>query len=350
MSILDNENGQKGGSVSNDELSFKMTQFIFGKVIAQAIYVAAELDIAELLVDRPKSVVELAAITQTKVHYLGRILRSLASMGIFEGDGKGHYGLTPLADKLRSDAPGSVRGLARMCGGEFTWGPYGKLIETVRTGETAFRLYHGIDLFDFLQKNSEAGDIFNAAMREANDIAGPALLGGYDFSGIKVLADIGGGHGQMLGLILGANPEMQGVLYDLPHVLEGAGPFLTKSGVIERVKMVSGSFTQEIPSGADAYMLKSIIHDWDDNVALEILKNVRAAIPKGGRLLLIEVVLTEDNEPSFGKLIDIEMMAVPGGVERTREEYESLLSEAGFKLSDVYGKGMVWQIIEGLPV
>jgi hypothetical protein len=328
--------------------SLQLLNLLMSRIAVQSIYVAAELDIAELLAERPQSVAELARATDTKPDMLERLLRYLVGIGIFR-DADDNYQLTPLGEKLRSGVSGSIRNLALLNGDVF-WGPTGHLLETIRTGQTAFDLFHETGLFGFLQKKPEVGVMFNQAMVEVTEIMARPILNSYDFSKIRVLADIGGGNGQMLSLILSCYPEMKGILFDLPHVIENTAGFLANAGITQRVQRVEGDFFKQIQPEADAYMLKYILHDWDDSDAATILKNIRAIIPNKGRLLIMDSVVNEDNQPAHGKTADINMMILTGGRERTLKEFRSLLSKSGFELSRVYGEGLHWQILECLPV
>jgi hypothetical protein len=332
-----------------DDAAFRMFEMICGKWISQAIAVASELNVADLLAHGPRAVEDLAAVVNCRPDMLNRLLRALASVGIFARDPDGRYRLTALAEKLRSDVPDSMRGLAVMEGCRSAWDPYARLLETVRTGETAFRLFHGLPLFDFMRGNPEFAGVFGHAMRGLTKLTALPIVSAYDFTGIGTIADIGGGQGQFLSMVLRAHPIMTGILFDLEQVVSAAQPFLRAEGVAGRVTIVSGDFFERIPPHADAYMLKHILHDWDDREAHAILRRIRDAISSHARLLIVEAVIADDNTPGYGKLLDLEMMAVAGGRERTLEQYEQLTAGAGFRLVRVTGKGAALNLLEAEP-
>ncbi len=325
-----------------------MQRMMTGYWISQAIYVAAKLRLADRLADGPQPIAVLAEATGTHNQTLYRLLRALASVGIFAEDGPGNYGLTPTAELLRSDVPGSLWSMAILMGEEH-YHAWGGLLESVRTGKTAFDRLFGKPIFAYLTENPEKARIFDAAMTAIHGRETPAVLDAYDFSGIRVLADIGGGNGSNLIGILGRHPGLRGVLFDLPHVVERAGTALEAAGLADRCASVGGSFFKSIPVEADAYFLRHIIHDWDDEDSGRILRNVRAAMPPGARLLLVEHVLPAGNAPSFGKLLDLNMLIMPGGIERTEDEFRRLYEAAGFRLSRVVPAQDDLSVIEGIP-
>jgi len=334
------------GEVSSSE---SLRRMIAGFQVSQALYVAARLGIADLLAGGPRGVKELAETTETDAPTLYRVLRGLASYGVFAEDDAGCFGLTPLAACLRSDAPGSQRAWAiLMCGPSF-WSSWGDLLTTVKTGETAFPMVHGMDRWDYLVRHPEESAVFDAAMTGITAIQSTAVAGGYDFSQFGVLADVGGGHGLQLATILAANPSMRGILFDQPQVVAGAPELLARAGVAERCDIVAGDFFESIPSGAGAYLLKSVIHDWDDERAVAILRTCRAAISGDGKLLLAELVLKPGNEPDRAKISDLNMMVMNGGRERTVDDFGRLFAAAGFLLSEVTPMSGPLSVIEGVP-
>nr|MBA3805683.1 methyltransferase [Acidobacteriota bacterium] len=254
-----------------------LTQLAFGALLTQALYVVAKLGIADLLADKPRTVAELAARTDTHERSLYRVLRSLSGVGIFREVEPKVFALTPYAEPLRSDAPGSMRGGAIFMGEEWHWSVWGNLLHSVRTGKPAWGHTHGAEVFDYFAKNAEQAEVFNRAMTDMSAGIAPAIVEAYDFSGIETLADIAGGHGYLLAQILKANMEVSGVLFDVPPVIAGAGELLEREGVAARVEQVSGDFFASVPC-ADAYVMKHIIHDWDDERCVTILKNIRAAM------------------------------------------------------------------------
>ena len=340
-----------GAGMTVDEVSTSesMRRMIAGFQVSQALYVAAKLGIADLLAKGPQGVKELAETTETDAPTLYRVLRGLASLGVFAEDDAGSFGLTPLAECLRSDAPGSQRANAIMrCGPSF-WSSWGDLLTTVKTGETAFPRVHGMDRWDYLARHPEESTIFDAAMTSLTARFSAAIAGEYDFSRFGVLADVGGGAGRLLATILAANPSMRGILFDQPQVVAGAPAQLTQAGVADRCDIVGGSFFESVPSGADAYLLKSIIADWDDEQAIAILRICRAAMSNRGKLLLVEFVLKPGNEPDPGKMVDLNMMVMNGGRVRTADDFGRLFTAAGFLLSDVIPISGPFSVIEGIP-
>jgi hypothetical protein len=317
--------------------------------VSQAIYVAATLGIADLLEDGPKSVDELAETTGTHAPTLYRLLRALASVGIFvETDGR--FGLTPLAEYLRTDTPGSLRAFVMLSGQQSLWTSWGHLLHSVRTGESAFRKVYGMAPFEYWADHPEEDAVFKAAMTSHSSGVVDAVVRSYDFSAIGVLLDVGGGEGVLLAAILAANPSLQGILFDQPHVVGPVGALLERAGVADRCEVVGGSFFEAVPTGADAYLLKSIIHDWDDDAAIEILRACRAAMDDSDKLLVVERVIRPGNDPDPAKFSDLNMLVIPGGQERTADDFELLYAEAGFKLSNIIRTESAYSIIEGIPL
>ena len=322
-----------------------LTEIMLGSIASQSLYVAAKLGIADLLANGPQPVNELARATETDAPSLYRVLRALASLGIFTEQNNQVFALTPTAEALRSDAPNSLRNVAIFWGEDWHWDVWGKILYSVRTGKPAWSQVHPGEVFDYFQQNPQAGEIFNRAMSSFTGLATTAVVDAYDFSGIETLVDIAGGHGRLLAGILEANPTMRGVLFDLPHVLEGA---LKASSVRDRCEFISGDFFAGVPSGGDAYIMKHIIHDWDDNRAIQILENIRRAMNPSGRVLLVEALIADGNNQDFGKLLDIEMLVSPGGKERTAAEYEELLSRAGLRLTRIVPTKSPYSVIEAV--
>lgn len=326
-----------------------LMQMLFGPTVQQSIYVATELGIADLLAENPQTAAELASRTEAHAPSLYRVLRLLASVGIFAERRDGKFELTPIAALLRSDLPGSMRDITRMMGGEWHWRMYGELMHSVRTGGTAIAKAYRMELFDLLAEDAQAGELFNRAMTSNSWAAVPAVVQAYDFSGFRKVLDVGGGHGILLAGILKANPRLRGVLFDLPSVLEGAGALLAQEGVSDRAELIAGDFFRSVPAGADAYLLKHIIHDWDDERSVEILRNVRSAMDEDGRVHIVEMVVPEGNEPSASKLLDIQMLMGTGGRERTEAEYRALLEASGFRLTRITPTISPLGVIEGEP-
>jgi hypothetical protein len=327
----------------------QLMQLLSGAFIAPAIYTAAKIGIADLLADGPKTTAELASKTETDERSLYRLLRSLASVGAFEEVAPRTFANTPVTDTLRSDVPRSTRDMAIWIGEPDHWKVYGDLLYSVRTGKPAWDNVHGEPVFPYLlNTNKELGDIFNRAMTSYSHQSIGPVLAAYDFSGAETIADIAGGYGHLLAAVLASNPNANGVLFDLPAVLSGAPQMLDSYGVADRVELVEGDFFTEVPVVADIYMLKHIIHDWYDDKNQKILGNIRAIMPDDAKVLIIDVVVPEGNEPHFGKIIDLEMLMAPGGVERTPSEFNELLVNSGFKLNRIIQTPGMMSIIEAI--
>ncbi|MBX9655191.1 ArsR family transcriptional regulator [bacterium] len=323
----------------------RLNQLITGYWGTQAIYVAAKLRIADLLADGPQSVNDLAKQTNTDPPSLYRLLRALASMGIFADDGTQTFSLTPMAELLRSDVRGSQHAMALMCGEEH-YQAWGELLYSVKTGKMAFDKMFGMPIFEYLSKNIEQAKIFDAAMVGVHGRESAAMVEAYDFAGTGIIADIGGGNGSLLTTILSRFPTIRGILYDLPGVTERAKSNIEKAGLSSRCSVIGGNFFESVPEGADAYLMRHIIHDWDDEKALTILRNIHRVIRPDARLLVIEGVIPPGNDPHFGKLLDLTMLTLPGGKERTEEEYRLLFEEGGFRIKRIVPTNAQVDIIE----
>ena len=323
---------------------------IEGARITQLVYVAAKLGIADVLANGPMTGVQIAQAIDAHPRALTRLMRALASEGFFEPKQDGRFALEPRSELLRSDAADSRRNSAIMAGAPWYYGAYGHLIHSVTTGETAYEHMYGKGFFECLDEDPEEAAFFNDVMTGGTRQVAESIVNGYDFSGISTLVDIAGGHGGLLGAVLQANPHMNGILFEQASVLEGATPVLTELGVQERCDLVAGSFFDSVPSGGDAYMMKWIIHDWDDERAVSILKNCRRAMTDQGRLLIVEREMPAGNEKSPATLGDITMMVIPGGQERTRDEYAAILDASGFRPTEIHQTESEMSIFEARPV
>jgi len=339
------------GSTQNVDVppAIAVLQMVTAPWITQAIYVVAKLGIADLLAGRGQNAAELAAATGTHADSLARVMRALVSVGIFQEDG-GRYGLTPLGETLRTDAPQTARDFAIMFGESWHWSTLDDLLESVRTGQTAFDRRFGKQLFEFLAENAEAGQVFNRAMTSISSPHVPAIAEAYDFSRFRCMLDIAGGVGHVLAEVLRRNPQMRGILFDLPYAVDAARAALQAHPAASRIEMKTGDFFSEVPEGADLHFLKHIIHDWGDEHCERILTSSRRAIAPDGRLLVAEVVLPEGPEPSFGKFLDLEMLLfTTNGRERTPKEYEALLRRSGYRMERVVPTATEIALVEAVP-
>jgi hypothetical protein len=329
----------------------QMMQMAMGFIVSQAISVAAKLYLADHLNKGAKTLSELAEITDTHEPSLYRLLRALTSVGVFRRDADGRYANSPLSEVLRSDVPESIRGAAHMICDREHWNAHGNMLQSVKTGEIAFDYTFGMPVFPYYAQNPEPARVFDEAMTSFNNPIGKAVAAAYDFSEAETIADIAGGHGLLLATILGANPRAAGILFDQLQVIAGADAVLQAEGVSERVEKVAGDFFKEIPVEADVYLMKFIIHDWNDEQSVEILNNLANSAKPGAKVLLVEsVVEEEENVPSMSKVMDLNMLAMTGGKERTASEYAALFEKTGFKLTRVIPTPSPMQIVEAVKV
>jgi hypothetical protein len=326
-----------------------LLQMMTGYWVSQSIYIAAKLGVADLLADGPRPVEALAVKTQSHTSSLYRLLRALASVGVFTETSPRTFALTPMADLLRTGAPNSMHALAiTYCEEMYT--AWGKMFHSIQTGEPAFAHHFGMGPFPYFATHPEADRIFNEAMIGYTHQVANAVAGTYDFAEFGTVVDVGGGYGTLRAAILRDNPKAQGILFDVPHVIDAAQGFLSTSGVGERCTRIAGDFFVALPAGGDAYLLSQILHDWEDADCLTILRHCRVVMPANGKLLVVELVIPPGNEPSFGKWLDLHMLAIPGGRERTEAEYAALFQEAGFRLTRVVPTPAGPSVVEAVPV
>ena len=326
----------------------RLGQMASGYWISQALRCAAVLNVADHLKSKSQSAEELAEHLNVKSGALYRLLRALASVGIFSEDEHRLFSLTPLAEFLRSDHPHSQKSFVLM----ITGAPYrawGHLDYSINTGNAAFNETFGKSLFEYLTEHPQEGKIFDAAMTGIHGGETQPMIEAYDFSGFQTVVDIGGGNGSTLAVVLNSHPKLKGVLFDMPQVVERAKSNFVESGLIDRVRLEGGDFFRSVTKGADAYILRHIIHDWSDDDAAAILRNCAAAMNKGGKVLIVETVIPVNNEPCFGKWLDL-MMLVIGGKERTKQQYHLLLEEAGLKLNRIIPTTAEISIIEAVLI
>lgn len=324
-----------------------LNQAALGYIVSAALNVALELGIADLLGAGPRSAADLAKDAGVQEDGLYRVLRALASAGIFEEQGKRTFALNTPAAMLRK-GPASLHDLGLWMTDPFHFRVYAETLHSVKTGQPAVEKVTGMPVFEYFTREPKLSTVFNNAMTSWSGPTVAAALKAYDFSGIEMLVDVAGGHGQVLTSILRQYPTMRGVLFDLEHVIAGTAPLLEASGVADRVETATGDFFEAVPPGADAYIMKNIIHDWDDDRALPILTNIWNAFEgrRDGRVILLEAVIPPGNQPDFGKLIDLEMLLMPGGRERTAEEFASLFERAGFELARIVPTESPLSVIE----
>jgi hypothetical protein len=316
---------------------------------SQALYAGAKLGIPDVLADGPKSAQQVSVEIGADTDGVARLMRHLATMGLFAILDDGRFRLTSMGHAMRADTPGSMRDMALWVGAPEHREHWSQLPYSVQTGKTAVQHIRGEGLFDYFNRNQPLSETFNGAMTSVSSLANEPVLAAYDFRPFATVADIGGGHGSFLAGILEKTPSARGILFDLPDVVKGN--VLAEHGVADRCTVVGGSFFESVPSGADAYILRIVIHDWADDEAVAILRSVRAAIKPTGRLLLAEVVLPDRVTSQHpGTLLDLEMLVSVGGRERTRADYAALYAKAGFELTRVVPTATPLAIVEGRPV
>ncbi len=327
----------------------RLMQCITGHWVAAATYVAAKLGIADYLADGPKTGDEVAAAVGSHSPSTYRLLRALAALGILQETNAHAFTLTEVGELLQTDHPKSMRSMALFQGADPHWRGWGNLLHTVKTGEAAFADVHGMGFFDYCKTDDDFSEAFNGAMTGMSAAASEAVVDAYDFSGINELVDVGGGHGYLLSRILQKHDQMNGILCDLPHVVEGASAKIEEMGLSSRCELVGVDFFESVPAG-DAYIAKNIIHDWDDVHAVKILSNMRESMEGNGKVLLVEAVITDDNRNSTAIMIDLEMLhATHGGRERTRNEFDDLFRQVGLKLSRVVETQSIFCVVEAIP-
>ena len=317
---------------------------------SQLVFVAAKLGIADVLVEGPLTVDEIAARVGAHPPYLGRVLRALASVGIFASDPHGRFHLTRLAQTLRSDHPESLRDFALMLVDDYNWSAWGALEHAVRTGDSAFEHVHGAPAFPWMRAHPEKEKMFSKSMASLSVMENAAVARAYAFGKLRKVVDVGGAHGHLLVAILRSYVKVRGVLFDQPTVIEEAtkNGFITAADVASRCEAVGGDFLESVPAGADAYVMKYIVHDWDDEKGVRILQNCRNAMAEDGRVLVIDHVVAAGNRFDWGKLVDINMMVMLGSKERTKDEFRKLFARAGLRLKRVVRTASALSILEGV--
>jgi hypothetical protein len=331
----------------NEAPSTAILNMINGFRISQLVFVVAQLGVADLLADGPQAVETLAATTHAQPEQLFRVMRALATQGVFVESAGRRFALTPLSDCLRTTQPGSLRSRAIFAGSE-VYRAYGDLLYSVQTGGAAFDHVFGMSHFAYLAQHPEASAIFNQEMTLGSVQDASAVVEAYDFNEARVVVDVAGGQGVLLSTILQAHPALHGVLFDQPHVVASAEPFLRSAGVADRCEVASGDFFVGVPTGGDVYTLRQIIHDWDDDRAVAILRSCAQAMAPDGRVALIELVMNPSDTAAQGVYLDITMMVMNGGHERTAAEYDRLFNAAGLRLTRIIPTASVSSVIEGV--
>jgi SAM-dependent methyltransferase len=323
-------------------------QMATGYWVSQAIYVAAKLGIADLLRDGPQSCVALATATGADAPSLFRLMRALSSVGVFSQVGRDRFALSRLAESLQTEVHGSLREMVITLG-EIHYQACGNLLHSVQTGSAAFNHVFGASLFDYLRQNVDAADAFNQGVANVSSMLAYAVLMAYDFTEISSIVDIGGGHGKFLEKILQFNPDIRGTVFDTASTIERAKQQLRDNAWGRRCSYVTGDFFGSVPQGADAYLLCGVIHDWDDNRAVTVLRNCRRAMTKNSRVLLVDMIVPDTASASFSKLLDLNMLVINGGRERTKAEFCALLNAAGYKLTRIVPTMAPQSVIEAAP-
>lgn len=317
--------------------------------LSRAVSSIAELGVADLIqTGQPQHVEYLASASKTHEPSLYRVLRFLASHGLFQETANRHFDHTPLSTALRTDAPGSFRAGAQMF--HHLFAAWDGLHHSIQTGEPGFNKVFGAPIFDYIQAHMELGPVFDAGMSSLNCYETSSMLDAYNFTGINVLADIGGGNGSLLSAVLARYPNMKGILFDLGHVIGRAKDKLKAAGLAERCTVIEGNFFQNIPAGADAYLFRHIIYDWTDAQCTQILGHCRKVIPANGKLLIADCVVPAGNAPCPSKNLDMTMLTFPGGQERTEAQFRSLLKASAFELNSTTPTTTPINVLEAKPV
>jgi hypothetical protein len=340
-------------NITNPEAAARLLELIQMRLISQAIHVVAVLGVADLLADGPKTADELAKTAGTSAQTLLRVMRALVNVGVFSQRSDQRFALAPSGEFLKRDMAGSLHGAALFFGGEAGTNTIPLFLESVKTGESAIhKLAGGKGIFEWLQTSPERTKLFNSVMNSFSALHITGLLEAYDFSPCARLVDIGGGHGKIISEILKKNRGMRGVLFDLPHAFDGGKSAIAQAGLADRCEVLSGDFFVSVPAGADAYILSRVIHDWDDEKTVAILKVIRRAIAPAGRLILLETLVRPEADNIYPVLSDLNMLLMTGGCERTEEEYRALYRAAGFELSKTVATKSPTgtTVIEGRPI
>ncbi|MFY9916397.1 MAG: methyltransferase [Nocardioidaceae bacterium] len=326
----------------------RLRQLLGGYRLSQAIHVAAVLRVADALLEQPLDEVELAKATDADSAALGRLMRALAAAGVFTEDDAGRFANNELSLGLVTDTPGSVRAHAVFVGSEYHWNTWSSLIHSARTGTGAFEVLYGTDPWTYRAERPEESAVFDAAMKSLTEGLVEVVAATYDFEQVQTVVDVGGGNGTLLMGLLTAKPHLSGTVFDLAHVIDGARDAIESSPVQDRLRLAAGSMFEEVPPGADCYLLKSVVHDWDDDEAVAILARCRDAMTDRSALLIVERLLEGPNRGAEAKLMDLTMLVMLGGRERTEDGYAQLCRRAGLRLTRTLPVRDAWCVLEAV--
>jgi hypothetical protein len=329
--------------------SVQIRRLVNGYQVSQAIHVAVVLGVPELLADGPLPLADLAERAGCQPRPLYRLLRALCSVGVYRELPEGTFEATALGDTLRAEAPRTIAGWALFVGTQPHWRSWSGLLHSVQTGESAFEAVHGQDVWAYRASHPGEGKVFDFAMTSVSSLLVESVLDAYDFGRFNTVVDVGGGRGGFLAAVLARHPALRGVVFDQPHVVASAPATLAGAGVEERCEVVAGDFFASVPSAGDAYVLKAVVHDWDDERATAILRTCRRDMPDTATLLLVERLLGAPNEGPDAAFSDLNMLVGPGGEERTEEEYAALLRGAGFALARTVRTDIEVAVLEARP-
>ena len=323
-----------------------------GHAVVRAIAIVAELGVPDELANGPLTAAELAQRCKAHEPSLFRLMQALAALDVFtQTASPPRFGLTALSNWLRSDVPNSLRDFARIRGGELCWDSWRTLYQASKTGECAFKLAHGAEFFEYLQQHPTDARLFNEGMRSLSSQVHAAVIRAYDFSRFRTLTDVGGGSGAFVASLLNAHPGLHATLFDQASAIDLSKEVLRTRGVAERCRRIAGDFFDGVPAESEAILLSRVVHDFSDQDVLRILRNCRAALPPGGKVLIVEYVVSDDEDGIAAKLFDLHMLAYFGPArERTREEFQTLMRESGFMLRDVVRTSASIAVIEGVAV
>ena len=324
--------------------SLRMTQLLFGFTTSQALYVIARLGVADALLDGPRGIEDLADVTGADRDALSRVMRSLAQLGVFRTEADGKIAITPFGATLAANVPGSVHGISRYLM-ETHYQPFGELLHTARTGETAADYLYGMNFFDWIMPQPELVAVQNAAMASVSEGWRGPFLSSYQLPPGHIVADIGAADGSMLARLMAQAPDRRGIVFDLPEVIPAAEKVLADYGVDDRVSIQAGSFFAEVPA-ADVYLMSMVLHDWDDRSAVRIISTIADAAAPGARLVVIECIVPPGDGPHFSKATDLVMLAISGGKERTAAQYADLLAAGGFTVDTIKQTGTPFSAVE----